>query len=66
MSKINESSADRVIRIVIGAALLALGWGGLVTGTLGWIFKIGGFLPLITGLVGWCPAYALTKIHTSK
>lgn len=66
MLKTNQSGADRVIRIVIGAALLVLGWGGLVTGTFGWIFKIGGFVPLITGLAGWCPLYALAKAHTNK
>jgi hypothetical protein len=66
MIKINESGADRVIRVVIGAALSALTWGGLVTGTIGLIFKIVGLLLLLTGLVGWCPIYALAKIHTKR
>lgn len=64
--KVNESGADRIIRIVLGAAMLALGWGGMVTGTLGWVFKILGFVPLLTGLIGWCPAYALLRIRTNK
>jgi hypothetical protein len=66
MSKLNESSADRIIRVVLGAAMLALGWGGVFTGTVGWVLKILGFLPLITGLVGWCPVYALLKVRTNK
>jgi hypothetical protein len=35
MSFMNEGTADRVIRIVAGIVLLALGWGGVVDGTLG-------------------------------
>jgi len=64
--KVNESSMDRYIRVITGAVLLILGWTGIVGGTLGLIFKILGFLPLLTGLVGFCPAYWLFKFHTNK
>lgn len=66
MSFVNESTVDRIIRVAVGVLLLALGWGGVVTGTLGNIFKFLGFLPLLTGLVGWCPAYTLFKFRTNS
>ena len=64
--KINESMTDRIVRVVLGIVLLVLGWGGIVTGTLGVIFKWLGFIPLITGIVGFCPLYALLKIRTNR
>jgi Protein of unknown function (DUF2892) len=60
----NEGTADRIVRIVAGVALLVLGWGEIVTGTLGTIFKFLGFVPLLTGLVGWCPLYRLGGLST--
>ncbi len=66
MSFVNESTVDRIIRVAAGVLLLALGWGGVVTGTLGTIFKFLGFVPLLTGLIGWCPAYALFKFRTNS
>ncbi|MEW6178791.1 MAG: DUF2892 domain-containing protein [Chloroflexota bacterium] len=66
MSFVNESTVDRIIRVAAGILLLALGWGGVVTGTLGTIFKFLGFVPLLTGLIGWCPAYALFKFRTNS
>ncbi len=66
MSFVNESNVDRIIRVAAGVLLLALGWGGIVTGTVGTIFKFLGFVPLLTGLVGWCPAYALFKFRTNS
>jgi hypothetical protein len=62
----NEGTVDRVIRVVAGIALLALGWGEVVTGTLGTVFKVLGFVPLITGLVGWCPLYAVAHLSTRR
>lgn len=62
----NEAGWDRVLRVAAGAVILYLGWAGVVTGTLGLILKIGGFLPLVTGLVGWCPAYALLGVSTIR
>lgn len=64
--KINESGVDRIIRVLLGAVLLVLGWGGIVGGGLGLVFKILGFVPLLTGLIGFCPLYALLKIQTKK
>lgn len=60
----NEGTADRVIRIIAGITLLALGWGGVVTGTLGTVLKVLGFVPLLTGLIGWCPLYAVAHLST--
>ncbi len=66
MKFVNESSIDRIIRVVVGVALLALGWGGLVTGGFGIFLKVIGFVPLLTGIVGFCPLYSLFKFSTKK
>ena len=63
---VNEAVWDRVIRVVAGLVLLYLGWGGGVAGTLGTVFKWLGFLPLLTGIIGYCPAYTLLGFRTKK
>jgi hypothetical protein len=63
---VNEAGWDRTIRVLVGLALLYLGFGGVVTGTLGTVFKVLGFLPLLTGVFGYCPAYTLFGISTCK
>lgn len=55
----NEGTIDRVLRIVLGLVLLSLVFYGPQT-PWGWI----GLVPLITGLVGWCPLYRLLGIST--
>ncbi|MDH4307280.1 MAG: DUF2892 domain-containing protein [Acidimicrobiia bacterium] len=64
MSYMNEGTVDRVVRIALGILLLVLGFGGIVEGTLGTVFKFLGFVPLLTGLAGWCPIYAIGRLST--
>ncbi|MFQ5598310.1 MAG: DUF2892 domain-containing protein [Nitrospiria bacterium] len=51
MMKQNVGTTDRMIRVFIGLAILALGvyfhsgWGAI------------GLVPLFTGAIGWCPLY---------
>lgn len=66
MSYVNESGLDRIIRIVLGLVLLYLGFSGLVGGGLGVLLIVLGFIPLLTGMVGWCPLYALLKIRSKQ
>lgn len=66
MFKVNESGLDRGIRVVLGLVLLYLGLGGVVTGALAVVLAIVGGIALVTGLVGFCPLYALLKIRTNK
>ncbi|MFO0490197.1 MAG: DUF2892 domain-containing protein, partial [Curvibacter sp.] len=35
------------------------------TGTVGWWGWLG-VIPLVTGLIGWCPPYALLGINTCR
>ncbi|PVY80922.1 hypothetical protein C7414_102238 [Cupriavidus alkaliphilus] len=50
----NLGVVDRSIRILVGAALITLVF--IRPGTLwGWI----GLVPLLTGVMGYCPAYRL-------
>ena len=56
----NEGTLDRVIRVVLGLALLALVFVGPKT----WIGLIG-VVPLLTGVVGFCPVYRLFGLKTS-
>ena len=57
--KANVGGLDRVARVVVGLALIALATTGTV-GVWGWI----GVVPLLTGLVRWCPLYPLLGIST--
>jgi hypothetical protein len=59
MFRTNEGRADRLLRIATGLALLALVFLGPQT-PFGWI----GLVPLITGVVGFCPLYRLIGINT--
>ena len=49
--KCNVGGIDRGLRIVAGLAIL--GWGFYAQNWWGAI----GAVPLLTGLIGWCPAY---------
>lgn len=60
----NVGTADRIVRIVVAIAVLALAWGGVVDGIAGTILKIAGFVPLITAAVGFCPIYRPFGIST--
>lgn len=62
----NESATDRILRIAIGLLILALGWLGVVPGVWGIALKLFGWVPLITGIVGWCPFYSLFSISTRR
>ena len=66
MNFMNESNIDRILRVVGGIVLLVLGWGSLVTGTVGEVFKWVGLLALLTGLAGFCPVYWVLKFRTNK
>jgi hypothetical protein len=57
--KINEGGADRAIRVVVGLALIALA-ATHVVGVWGYI----GVVPVLTGLIGICPAYSLLGMNT--
>lgn len=59
--KQNVHNIERVVRIVVGLGLLSLVFVGPQT-AWGWI----GLLPLVTGVVGWCPPYALLGINTRE
>jgi membrane protein implicated in regulation of membrane protease activity len=56
---VNEGTLDRVIRVVVGLVLLSLVFFGPHT-VFGWI----GVVPLLTGLVGYCPMYRVLGVNT--
>lgn len=58
--KPNEGSLDRAVRVVLGLAIIGAGvwfksWWGAV-----------GAVPLLTGIVGVCPAYLPFGISTCE
>ena len=57
--KTNEHLIDRALRVIAGLVLIALAATGTV-GVWGWI----GVLPLVTGIVSFCPGYAIFGIST--
>lgn len=57
--KTNEGRLDRILRVVFGLAVLSLAFVGPQTP---WAYL--GLIPLVTGLVGFCPVYALLGINT--
>jgi hypothetical protein len=60
----NESTIDRVIRIVLGLALVALAVTGVVAAPWTYIVWAVAAIALITGAVGFCPLYAIFRVGT--
>lgn len=52
--KSNVGGIDRILRIVLGLVLIGLTLSGNI-GVWGWL----GIVPLATGVIGWCPPYAM-------
>ena len=58
--KANVGNTDRIIRFVLGAVIIVVGfyfksWWGVV-----------GVVPIVTGLLNYCPAYNLIGVSTKK
>jgi sulfite exporter TauE/SafE len=56
----NVGSIDRILRIILGVVIIAVGfyfqsWWGLI-----------GIIPLATAFMKWCPAYLPFGISTCK
>jgi uncharacterized membrane protein HdeD (DUF308 family) len=64
--KANESSTDRLIRIILGIIFIILGWFALGNNTLGVILDIIGIILIITGITGFCLIYTLLGMSTKK
>jgi len=59
----NIGTVDRVLRIIVGAGLIAWALGllpGVAASPWGWI----GIVPLATALIGNCPAYSILGVST--
>jgi hypothetical protein len=57
----NEGTIDRVLRVGLDVALIAMVFVGPQT-PWGWL----GMVPLLTGLVGFCPLYRLIGVNTCR
>ena len=55
----NIGRIERIVRIVVGIFVLSLAFVGP---RASWAYL--GLLPLLSGLIGWCPPYALLGIST--
>lgn len=57
----NEGKIDRLLRVIVGLVLISLVFVGPKV-VWGWV----GIVPLLTGLIGFCPLYTLLGINTCK
>jgi uncharacterized membrane protein len=63
--KRNEGTTDRIVRVIAGIVLAALGLV-LLKGTLGIVLAVVGAVLIVTGAVGTCPLYLPFGINTNK
>jgi hypothetical protein len=55
----NEAGWDRIVRVVLGLGLLSLTIIGPKT-----LWGLIGLIPLMTGLLGYCPLYRIVGLST--
>jgi hypothetical protein len=61
VDSLNIGNLERALRIVAGLGLIGLAAGGVI-GTWGYV----GIVPLLTGLIAWCPLYQVLGIRTTS
>ena len=54
----NIGKTDKILRIVLGVVIIAL---GVMSGSL---WGAVGLIPIVTALIGWCPLYTVCKLKT--
>lgn len=59
MFKTNVGNVDSVLRVFLGAVMIAMVFVGLQT-PWGWL----GIIPLLTGLFSTCPLYSIFGLRT--
>jgi glycerol-3-phosphate acyltransferase PlsY len=64
--KKNMGSADRIIRVVVAAAIAVLYFTDILKGTLGIVLLVLAGVFLLTSLVGFCPLYLPFGLKTRK
>jgi Inner membrane protein YgaP-like, transmembrane domain len=62
--KKNVGNADRVIRLLIAAAIAVLYFTNIITDTVGLVLLVLAGVFVLTSLVGFCPIYALLGVNT--
>ena len=64
--KINEGTTDRVIRLIVGAILVGIGFFYLDNNTLGIVLDVIGLVVLFTAATGFCLLYKLFGDFSTK
>ncbi len=59
--KQNIGGIERFLRVIIGLGIISLAFVGPKSP---WAYL--GVVPLLTGLIGWCPPYAIFGISTCR
>jgi hypothetical protein len=60
----NLAGWDRVLRVVVGVVLLVAGWAMDLSEIETLALRLFGWVPVLTGLLGWSPLYSLLEITT--
>ncbi len=60
----NVGGTERVIRLLLGVVLIALGLTHVVVGTLAIVAYVVGGIALVTGAFQFCPAWGIFGINT--
>jgi hypothetical protein len=62
----NESSIDRIIRVIIGVAALVAAFAVGIGSVGGIILAVVGVVMFVTAAVGFCPIYRVFGLSTCK
>ena len=60
----NQANWERIVRVVLGVVLVGVGFG-VLSSPWSWIVIAVGAVALVTGLVGYCPAWSVFGIRTN-
>lgn len=60
----NIGSADKMIRLIIAAIVIALYFTGTVTGTLGIVLLVVAGVLVLTSFISFCPLFAMLGINS--
>jgi hypothetical protein len=62
--KKNMSTTDRLIRLIVAAAIFTMFYLEVITGVWGYVLLVLGLVLALTSIVGFCPLYKLLGINT--